>query len=471
VKDAEGKNKEEPSRRDGVPKSMLFVILANAAVFITGLALVMTIINLRLLRVPAPWTPGRDGSVPDLISVCVPARNEESNLRECVERILANDYPNLEVLVYDDQSTDATPRILAELQAADPRVKAVPSVPLPAGWNGKQHACWRMSRAAGGVAGAGGGGGGGATGGMGQSAGSDGARHWLVFTDADVRFERDCLSRARGAAHDLDAPLVSTFPRQLTGTLAEALVVPMIFFILLSYLPFPQMRKTLRTSASAGCGQFLFIRRDVYEAAGTHEAFKDSMHDGIKLPRAVRKAGFKSDLFDGSACASVRMYQGLRATWRGFAKNAYEGLGSVPLLVFVTVTHLIGHVLPWLIVLGVGLLAIAGLAGFKSHADHPDAWMIESLVESLSRLGFANPVTIGGCVVAIALAIEQRLRIARHTRTSIGVIPLHPVAVLMMTAIQWHSFLLHITGLRSWRGRVLSESPAVVPTQPTSPPA
>jgi hypothetical protein len=209
----------------------------------------------------------------------------------------------------------------------------------------------------------------------------------------------------------------------------------MIFFILFSYLPFPRMRNTKDPSASAGCGQFLFARRDAYDACGGHQGFKDSMHDGIRLPRAVRRAGFATDLFDGGPDVSCRMYDGLAQTWRGFAKNAYEGLGSVGLLVFLTVAHAVGQVLPWLVLAWLG----AGATG---------------LVESSPAKAEALLATC-----AVTLSLTQRLMLARALSTSLLGALLHPLGVVLMTAIQWHSYVLHATGRRAWRGRTHATPP------------
>ena len=385
------------------------IILVLGLIF-TLIALAMTLWNFGYYqRSDASWKP--EAGAAALVSVCVPARNEATNIEACVGSILANDWPNIEVLVYDDQSTDATPEILARLMKLDPRVRAVESRPLPEGWNGKQHACWRMSQSARG--------------------------EWMIFTDADVRFAPDCLRRAVGSATVLKAGLVSAFPRQITGTVSEALAIPMIFFILLSYLPFAKMRGTTDASASAGCGQFLCIRRDAYDASGGHDGFKDSMHDGIKLPRAVRRAGFTTDVFDGTDVLACRMYVGLRQTWRGFAKNAYEGLGSLGLLIFITVVHLLAHVTPWVLL---GITAAARATG----------------PGPLSRLDvLTSPLALGLAVVCVLLQITHRLVLARRHAQPLWIALAHPIGIVMMTLIQWHSLYLHLTGKRAWRGRTL----------------
>jgi hypothetical protein len=379
--------------------TLLLVALILALIF-CALALVMTLVNLRIYGPPPASAGNLTVDQPPLISVCVPARNEERNLEACVRSLLDGGYPNLEVLVYNDHSTDRTGTILQELIAADRRVRAVAVEPLPQGWNGKQFACDRMGHAA--------------------------AGDWLLFTDADVRFEPGCLAQTVLAARRLNVDLLSTFPRQICGSLAELAIVPMIFFILFSYLPMARMRGTADPASSAGCGQFLFARREAYLRSGGHSAFADSMHDGIRMPRAFRSAGFRTDLFDGTLLCSVRMYTGLRATWRGFAKNAYEGLGSITLLALVTFMHLVGHVLPWVVLL---------------------AWCINAGPE-------ARHAAIAS--VAIVLALAQRAVLTRRFAHPSLAIPLHPLGVLLMTAIQWHSFYLHMTGQRAWRGRTLA---------------
>lgn len=405
-----------------------WILLGSLGVCVITLA--MTVLNLSRFR-RAPDAPAPEDA--PLVSVCIPARDEEANIEACVRSLLASDWPSLEVLVYDDQSTDATPRILARLAREDARVKLTPTAALPPGWNGKQHACDRMGRSAGG--------------------------RWLLFTDADVRFEPSAVRRAMSAAVSpppRGAPaaplgLVSTFPRQLTGSLGEALLIPMIFFILMSYLPMGRMRRSLSPGASAGCGQFLLVRRDAYLQAGGHASFKDSMHDGIKLPRAVRRAGFRTDLFDGTDLCSVRMYRGMVATWRGFAKNAFEGLGSVALLVFITALHLLGHVLPW----------AAAVAMIAITASPLDACPI--------GLDTTWPRIFG--LGAVGLAIVQRSLLAARFRQPLVCVVLHPLGVLAMTAVQWHSLYLHLTGRRAWRGRTSLQKVEAAPAAAAATPS
>ncbi|MEM0983046.1 MAG: glycosyltransferase [Planctomycetota bacterium] len=389
----------------------ILIALAALAVVFSALPLAMTLWNLTLYtRSDARAKVDHERR----IFVCIPARNEQDNIEACVRSLLDNDHPSLRVVVYDDQSDDRTPEILSLLRAEDPRVLSVRTSPLPEGWNGKQHACWRMGRAV-------------SEGDLGEPPLRD--DELVLFTDADVRFSADCLRRSQAERDRLDADLLSTFPRQKTNTPSEAVVVPMMFYLLLGYLPIARMRATIDPATSAGCGQFILMTGRGWRAVDGHAVCKSSMHDGIKLPRAVRAAGLKSDLFDGTDLVSVRMYRGLAETWRGFAKNAYEGLGSVGLLCFMTVVHLLGHLLPW------GVL-IAALAGVE-----------------------LTPIAVSLAGLAALLQLTQRLTLARRLRHAVLGALLHPVGVAMMTAIQWHSYFIQRAGRRAWRGRVLTSAP------------
>lgn len=369
--------------------------LAWSALGCALLPLSMTIANLRRYRAPTGGAPSDER-----VDVCIPARNEASNIQACVEAALASTGAFVRTLVYDDQSTDETPRMLERLASTHAGLVQIPTQHLPDGWNGKQWGCERMGQA------------------------SDAT--WLLFTDADVRLAPSAIASAVAFARGSRSDLVSTVPRQVCGTVGEALVVPLIHFMLLGYLPMAFMRRDGRPSLGAGCGQFLLVRREAWLRSGGHAAFKDSMHDGIKLPRSIRRAGGRTDLFDGTSLVECRMYRGFAQTWRGFAKNAYEGLGSVIALVFFTALHVVGHVMPWVV-----------LAARASGCHVPQAAVL-------------------ACVGAVACGLLTRALLAiRFGQPWMGVW-LHPVSMLLLTAIQWHSLWLAIIGRRAWRGRTLA---------------
>ena len=132
------------------------------------------------------------------------------------------------------------------------------------------------------------------------------------------------------------ADLASGIPHQETVSLLEKLVIPLIHFILLGFLPIRRMRRSRRPSFAAGCGQLFIARAEAYHRCGGHAAIRDTLHDGIKLPRAFRAAGFKTDLFDATDLATCRMYRTAREVWLGLAKNAGEALAAPAMIVPMT---------------------------------------------------------------------------------------------------------------------------------------
>ena len=376
--------------------------LAGASLAAAAQPLALAIVNMRRYA-PAPALGLVEAETRSVrVAVCVPARNERDNIEACVRSILASREVDVRAYVYDDESTDGTGEIVARLAAEDPRVVVVPRRALPDGWNGKQHACFRMA---------------------GHGLASDAGVEWFLFTDADVRFEPDAVARALGFALRSSSALVSTVPREITGSVGEMTLVPLIHFVLMGYLPIGRMRATLDPAASAACGQFILVSREAYQASGGHDGFRASMHDGVKFPRAVRRVGLRTDLFDGTELVSCRMYRGFGQTWRGFAKNAYEGLGSFALLAFITVYHGLGQLLPWLVV------ALAAVTG---------AWRLGAML----------------AVVAILCSLMLRWLLARRFRQSMLNIAIHPASIAMLSAVQWRSLWLQRTGRRGWKGRV-----------------
>jgi hypothetical protein len=248
------------------------------------------------------------------------------------------------------------------------------------------------------------------------------ARHpLLAFLDADVRLAPGGLARLCAFRAASGADLVSGFPRQVTGTLLERLLIPLIHFILLGFLPLRRMRRSRRPGFGAGCGQLFLVRRAGYEAAGGHAAIRATLHDGIELPRAFRTAGLLSDLCDATDVAACRMYRGGAEVWQGLAKNATEGLAAPGLIVPATLLLVGGQVLP------VALLAAA-------------PWL---------------PAAAGWlAATATALAYSTRLAgVVRFRQSLVGAL-LHPVGVLLLLAIQWYALLRQLAGQpATWKGR------------------
>lgn len=361
---------------------------------------VLTAFNLpkfrRAAREPAAVPP---------ISVLIPARDEAASIERTCRAILASEHVDLELVILDDDSQDDTAGIVRRLAEEDPRVRLIAGRPLPAGWCGKQHACSQLAEAA--------------------------RRDTLVFLDADVALKPDALHRAVGFLETSGVALASGFPRQLTGTPVEWLLLPLIQYVLLGFLPLGVSRRSLSPGLAAGCGQMFLTTRAAYEQAGGHAAIRASLHDGIKLPRAYRKAGLTTDLFDASDIAECRMYTRGVDVLQGLSKNATEGMATPQAVVPATILLFGGQVLPTV------LLAIGLAVGWSW-------WSF-------------TPLTVAAILIAVGLSLATRIVEAVRFRTSVFSSFAHPLAILMFLGIQWFGVVRRAAGLKAtWKGRSLT---------------
>lgn len=373
---------------------MIYYAYASLLIGLAGLPLLMVLRNLRLFH-RAPPVP--EGPLPK-ISVLIPARNEEANIGDSLQAILRNQHVEFEVLVLDDHSDDQTAAIVDQLAERDPRVRCLAAPELPSGWNGKQHACWQLAQAA--------------------------QYDWLLFVDADVRLSEGALARLLAEQQRSSSPLISGFPHQITGTLAEQLMIPLMYYLLLGYLPLDQMRTSPQPAFAAGCGQLFLARRDAYLAAGGHSAIRQSRHDGLQLPRAFRRAGFSTDLFDASDLARVRMYSGWSSVVQGLLKNATEGIAQPKLIGVFTVLLLGGSVLP---------LLSWGHAWYHAWPTGVQ-WLL---------------------LLATLMSFAPRALLTWQMRQGWWGVSLHPLAVAVFVGLQWLAAWRHWCGLPpiSWKGR------------------
>jgi cellulose synthase/poly-beta-1,6-N-acetylglucosamine synthase-like glycosyltransferase len=351
------------------------------ALFLATFPATMAVANLVVLRpargVPAPGT---------LVSILIPARNEEANIRACLDAALASRGVAIEVVVMDDGSTDRTAAIVREVAARNPGVRLETCPPLPPGWTGKVHACARLSEAAKGT--------------------------HLLFIDADVRLQPDAASSMAGHAQQGGAAMVTGVPRQVIGSLGEAVTVPMINFLVFCYLPGGGRAFTRRAEMAAACGQLMMVERQAYEAVGGHAAIRAVLHDALQLARRMRAAGHGTEVVEGAPLATCRMYGGFAESWRGFIKNAREGMAT-----------------PVGLPIWTAMLAGAFLWPF---ALLPNGW----------------------AVLAIAIGYALRAAVTVRVREPWWTVPLHPLAVLVALAIQWTALVRGLIGKREgWKGR------------------
>ncbi len=357
------------------------MILAWVALGLAAGPFGLAMANLRLLKAP-PMAEG----MPE-VSVLIPARNEEKNIAAACAAVLASEGVEVELIVLDDGSTDGTAWILAGI--GDGRLRVLRGEGLPPGWSGKQRACQVLAEAA--------------------------THGLMVFVDADVRLSRDAVGRMAGFMQRHPVGLASGFPRQVTRSWSEVLLLPLIHFMLLGFLPIAMMRRSASVGLGAGCGQLFIARREAYEAAGGHGAIRASLHDGIMLPRAFRRAGQMTDLFDAGGIATCRMYENAGQVWEGLCKNATEGMARAGALPVWTVILAGGQVLPAV------MLVLA------------PSWV------SAGALGFG---------------VGLRLVLAARFRQPVISALVHPIGVLGLLVVQWWSLARALRGGKAtWRGR------------------
>ena len=275
---------------------MVTIVISSIA-FVAGILIIIWLHGQYQLDIVVE--PSETPSAFSLISVCVPARNEERNIRRCVEKLLAQTYPNFEIIVLDDQSTDSTREILRSIAVQTNRLNVLPGSDLPLGWAGKPHALTQAAAAAHG--------------------------EWLCFVDADTFVTPDALAAVYAKAIETKADLFTIMTKQIMLTFWERAVLPLVMLALSVGFSPRKVNDPSRKDAIAN-GQFIFIKRTVYEAVGGHEAIKGSIVEDKDLAVLVKGKGYRLVVADGRKVASTRMYTSLAEMWEGWTKNIYLGL-------------------------------------------------------------------------------------------------------------------------------------------------
>jgi len=365
------------------------------AAFVVGLLLIAAS-NLkawrRLGRYPEPAAFPR-------ASILVPARDEEANIEACVRSLLAQDYPDFEVVVLNDASTDRTGPILAALDG-EPRLRVLNGKPLPPDWLGKHWACHQLAQASTG--------------------------ELLLFTDADTRHHRMALRGAVGALQAERADLLTALPRQIICSWAERLIVPIIPWSLFALVPLALAHRLRRTSLVVAVGQYMLFRREAYARSGGHAAVRQNAVDDIALARRTASHGLRWRLVDGHGRVECRMYHNRRQAVEGLSKNLFAAFDyRWPQFLFVWAWMGLVFVI-WPILLGLGLLGIT-LPGFSLEA----------------------------ATAAVAGSAGLWLIVAKRFSLPAYLTLLYPAAMALTIIIAFRSMALTLTRRATWRGRTL----------------
>lgn len=339
------------------------------------------------------------------ISVVVPARNEGSKIRRCIESLANQSYPNYEVIAIDDRSVDETGDIIRELADKYPHVRYVRGQEAPPGWIGKCNALVNGVKFANG--------------------------QWFIFTDADTCHTPDSLRLAVSYAIRHNAELLSFMPVQELGSFWEQAVMPVLLGSFLSGDPMNTINDRTNDRAYA-YGQYILVRRDVYEAVGGHHSVYDQILDDISFARVVKEHGYHIMAADGRLLYKVRMYTNLETLWQGWTKNLFA-------LIECQVIYLV-------LVIALLNMAIAGPFVQLGYV----AWAAFT-----GEAGAQLPFMAGLTALQLGLLYAWYRRTAEHYA---GVGPAHflllPLGSLMVSALYAHSAYLVLSKTKvTWKGR------------------
>ncbi len=345
-----------------------------------------------------------------LVSTVVPARNEERNIGRCASGIVHQTYEHLEMIFVDDDSEDRTGEILGRYAKDEPRLKVINTGGKPTNWNGKQWAC--------------------------HSGAAASTGDWLCFMDADTYAEPELIERTISFAVANHIDMLSMQPWYEMQGLWERIVLPFLPWLLLIFPP--NRVNDPSTSLAMANGQFILIRRDVYEDIGGHEAIKQRMMDDFSLAEVVKGAGHRIHVVDGSDMMRVRLYHNLKEIRSGAIKAAVEISGGWGPSIAGLFVMLLVNVLPVIL------------------------WLITYVAGAP-----ADIVLILGTVVAIQLVFYGGIRIMGFRMPPWTAIT-YPIGALIVCAILAEGMYLVASRKEiKWKGRAVAGAPELdLPVKP-----
>ena len=324
-----------------------------------------------------------------LVSVLIPSRNEEKNIGLCLNFILAQDYKNLEVLVLDDQSTDRTKEIVKSFSEKHSKIFCFDGEQLPKDWTGKNWACHQLSQKAKG--------------------------NYLLFIDADVELAPNAISSTAKIMAETKIKMLSVFPTQKIKSFGEWLIVPLMNWLLLAFLPLRQVYASRNNSFIAANGQFILWDRETYFSIGGHQQVADSVVEDMELARKAKQKNKIITLLGGNVIF-CRMYSSFPDAFKGFSKNFYPGFNLNP-IIFIC-----------FVVLLFFLFAISSVLA----------------------------LTDSNYLIVVMLIVLSRILISQmsHQNLFLNVI-LHPIQMILMFVVGINSVVSTKLGYVAWKGRKL----------------
>ena len=389
----------------GWPLALPLTLFAGSLVWAIGVAWLLrrAVRQFRLYTTVAPRRD-LDLALAPTIAVIVPARDEAATIGRCLAALIGQDYPaeRLAICVVDDNSRDATARIVAAIATGAANVTLLAGRRLPPGWAGKPYACWQGAL--------------------------DARAELLCFVDADTCAEPGLLRSAVAAARQYRADMISLEPFQELVGFWDRLIIPVGLFAI-------ACTGDITRAADPDCreaqvnGQFLLVRRSVYFAVGGHAAVRGEICEDSALARRLKQAGFSLRLFGGERLIRTRMYADLPSLWQGLVKNAADTFGG-PVRTTAAVLGCLA--------VGWATPALPILAAVAFHA-RPGSVDLAALV-------------LAACASLTVLAAE--LAAMRYFRIPWWYAILFPLASTAAASLGLASVLAHARGCVVWKGRI-----------------
>lgn len=343
------------------------------------------------------------------VSVLIPAKDEVGQIEKCVRSVLNSDYPNLQIIVIDDRSTDGTGELLDRLAANDSRLQIIHIIEgtLPAGWGGKSFALHNGLKAA------------------------DG--DWLLFVDADVEIHPRSITATLAWAIKREFNLISLLPKFVSAKFSEGFLQPLAGAATSAMFAVPLTNSPQWPKTAFANGQFLLVKREAYEAVGGHEAIRGTLSEDVAIARRLKIAGLRPRISWGEQWATVRMYDGFAAIWRGWTRNFYVGsLGK-----------------PWRILGLIGYLLVCCASIIAAIA-----WGVHRQHYPINFLGGAG--WIGSAIAHYLMMTAVVGLMYRWAYEPMEYALLFPIGVIFLLAVSVKSLWICATGKVAWRGTVYS---------------
>jgi len=338
-----------------------------------------------------------------LVSVLIPARDEERNIGRCLNSLLRQDYENIEILVMDDNSVDRTSEVVQRFCKKDKRVRLYHGKPLKKGWLGKSYVCQQLS---------------------GHARGD-----YLLFVDADTLHFLNSVSSAVACLLRFDVDALSVFAKQIMVTIHERMMVPAGNFMILSFMPLALIRGSRNPLFCTAIGQFMLFKKDVYEAIGGHESVKNEILEDVIISKQVKRCGYKFMIFDGRDNLYCRMYHNFREVVHGYTKLLFSSFDyNLFIMSFAIIAIAAIHLVPFI------MLPLAILF----------SWPL---------------VLINIIIIQVVLVLITKIMLAIRFRMRATDIILHPLSVIYLLSMAVNSIFQYRYNIGvQWKGRTYNVS-------------